>query len=173
MVATPFRVRAIRVLGWTLVALLLLWPFAHRWLCVYRLVNPWKLGGFAMYTVFDPADSANVWGSADHMASPLVLAAHEQRALEEWLYWAQYLGTLYPPDQLGELLLSTRPDAPLIMLIHQRMEMDPSTGMMFWRGIVYHTTRGETGFETTLRDIQPPPGVYYSGEVTPPEALSP
>ena len=160
MSTNAFRIRVVRAVGWTLVACLFAWPFVHRWLCVHQLVNPWKLGGFAMYTVFDPPDHANVWATDDHLQPAIFLTAYEQEALEGWLYWSQYLGLLYPPEELGELLLAPRPDAPLIMTIHRRIETNPETGMTFWRVITYHTVRVPQGYETRLIAVEPPPGSW-------------
>ena len=157
-----WKTRVVHTMAVLLVVAFFAWPFVHRWLCVQQLVDPWKLGGFAMYTVFDTADFANVWGDTDPLSPALYLTDREQTALEEWLYRSQHLGLLYPPVELGAMLLATRPDVNIIVTRQKRIELDPSTGITFWRGITYYTTRTVNGYETHLVDVLPPPGHYPS-----------
>ena len=160
-----WKTRAIHALAIVLVVAFCIWPFVHRWLCVQLLVDPWKLGGFAMYTVFDTADFANVWGDTDPLSPALYLNDQEQNALQEWIYLAQHLGLLHPPHALGALLLENRPELQIIVTRQIRVELHPETAVTFSREITYHTTRTADGYQTQLVDVTPPVGEW--GESVP------
>jgi hypothetical protein len=115
-----------------------------------------------MYTVFDTADFANVWGDTNPASPALYLNDQEQNALQQWIYLAQHLGLLHPPRALGAMLLENRPELEIIVTRQIRVELNPETKVTFSREITYHTTRTPEGSQTQLIAVTPPVGEWGS-----------
>jgi len=110
-----------------------LWPLAHRVTVLRFDLNPWKLAGFAMYAT--PAPPVLVallypvpggFRSLDrHTLSPSL-----KRQLEIFEMERHALGTLRRPDDLGHAVLRERRELSSLIIMVQRMKLDPDTARM-------------------------------------------
>ena len=119
---------AIAILVWAAV-----WPLGHRALVAAYDVNPWKLGGFAMYATATPPIQVVVFESAGGRLMPLDerrLSRDAQRALRRFRIDRHALGQLQSPDDLGDALLEARPDLAWVVVAVQRMSLDAKTARM-------------------------------------------
>lgn len=112
------------------------WPLAHRALVARFDVNPWKLSGFAMYTtatppvlvalmVEDPTPPATL--RPLHEAT---LLPHTRAAIDTFRRERHALGRLVTPDAAGQAVLEARPDLDFVLVVVQRMWLNPSTALM-------------------------------------------
>ena len=112
------------------------WPLAHRALVARFDVNPWKLSGFAMYTtatppvlvvlmVEDPTPPA-----ALRPLDEVGLPADTRDAIDAFRRDRHALGRLVSPDTAAQSVLHARPDLDHVLVVVQRMWLDPSTASM-------------------------------------------
>jgi hypothetical protein len=109
------------------------WPLGHRALVAAYDVNPWKLGGFAMYATAIPPIQVVAFEKAGDRLEPLdehQLAPDAQRALLRFRIGRHALGRLRRPDDLGEALLRARPDLAWVLVAVQRMSLDAESARM-------------------------------------------
>lgn len=129
-----------------IVAFVTLWPLVHRGLVALYDVNPWKLGGWAMYTTatppvlvvaFEPRGAGGV--PLDRRQFPV----NVQQALGRFEMRRHVLGNLHRPDAFALQVLQARPDLEQVVILVQRMVLDPSTARMTARTM--HYTYGANG----------------------------
>lgn len=117
----------------TLLATLALWPLVHRVLVARYDLNPWKLAGFAMYTTPTPPvlvvvlhDAGGRLAALDERALPVPA----RRALDRFRAERHALGRLRRPDDLARALFRARPDLDVLVVLVQRIQLDPATARM-------------------------------------------
>ncbi|HEY8518164.1 MAG TPA: hypothetical protein VIS07_21855 [Candidatus Binatia bacterium] len=115
------------------VALVALWPLCHRALVAWLDVNPWKLGGFAMYTTATPPLLIGLFSERDGrlgLIEPSTLPLDAQRLLERFERERHALGDLRSPDDVAQRVLAARPDVERLVVVVQRMALDPQSARM-------------------------------------------
>jgi len=127
--APVWKARAVAVL----VGLLAVWPLCHRALAAWLGVNPWKLGGFAMYTTATPPLVVDVFGLQGGRVVVLdeaSLGTPARAALERFARERHALGELRRPDDLAALVLASRPELAQVAVLVRRYALDPATALM-------------------------------------------
>jgi hypothetical protein len=111
-----------------LLGLVAIWPVAHRLLVARLEIDPWKLGGFAMYaTPTLPVLVAVLAPQAGRLA-PLDEASlpGEARArLDRFRVERVALGRLREPREAARAILAARPDLHGLVVLVQRTTLDP------------------------------------------------
>jgi hypothetical protein len=107
-----------------------LWPLAHRCLVASYGIDPWKLGGFAMYTTYSTSLTAlfEVTPSGFTLVNEAKLPVEGQRAFADFRAQRSALGTLRSPDDAVRAIYSQRPDLENLLVVVQRMWLDPEDG---------------------------------------------
>jgi hypothetical protein len=116
-----------------IVAWAALWPFAHRALVGAFGVNPWKLGGWAMYTTATPPVLALVLVPAEGKLTALAeseLAPGERAALRRFRAERHALGLLREPDDVARAVFAERPELRFVTVQVQQTRLDPETARM-------------------------------------------
>ena len=111
----------------------LLWPPVQRFLVQRHDVNPWKLGGFAMYAAPTPPVLVVMLEATPVGLRPLDprrLSAAVRREHDAFRMRRHVLGALHEPDALARAVLAERPDLPGIIVAVQRMKLDPRAARM-------------------------------------------
>lgn len=103
--------RKARISG-ALIALLALWPLAHRQLVTRYDLNPWKLYGFAMYctphsVAVDLIDLGVEPAREIHREE---LPPSLREAYDRFVVQRHTLGALHPPGELGRRVLKGLPE---------------------------------------------------------------
>lgn len=128
-----------------LVALVAVWPLVHRGLVAWLDLNPWKLGGFAMYTTASPPLAIDVFGLAAGRVLVLDAASLPTQARIEHERFARArhaLGELARPDELAAILLQARPELSQVAVLIRHFSLDPATARMVERRTQYTYDRG-------------------------------
>lgn len=100
-----------------LVAVVVVWPLLHRAIVAAYDVNPWKLGGFAMYTTATPPVLTVAFEPRGEGGVPIdrrELPAYVQQTLLAFEKRRHVLGNLARPDDFASQVLQARPDLSLI-----------------------------------------------------------
>jgi hypothetical protein len=119
-----------------ILALLLIvavWPLLHRALVAHFDVNPWKLGGFAMYASATPPLKVTVFHGVTEGVVALderLLPPSVQEQLDRFRIERHALGRLRSADGLGQTILAALPEIDWIVISIQRMTLDPKTARM-------------------------------------------
>jgi hypothetical protein len=119
------------VLG--LLLLISVWPFVHRELVRRVEVNPWKLGGFAMYATAVPPLQVIVFQATDEGVFPLDeerLPPVVRERLERFRIERHALGQLRSPDDVGRAIQAALPDLDWIVITVVRRTLDAETARM-------------------------------------------
>lgn len=110
-----------------------LWPLVHRALVARYDINPWKLAGFAMYSVPTPPVQVVLFEKAGKGLRPLdeqALPGAASIELQRFRRTRYALGDLARPDGVGRAVLAARPDLAWVVIATQRMQLDPATARM-------------------------------------------
>lgn len=127
------------------IAFVAVWPLVHRGLVAAYDVNPWRLAGWAMYTTpmppvlvvaFEPRGEDGV--PIDQRTLPLFA----QQVLLEFRRNRHALGNLLRPDDFAAQVLEARTDLTEVVILVQRMVLDPGTAHMKARTMHYRYGRG-------------------------------
>lgn len=114
----------------TVLAVLAVWPLAHRALVWRYDLDPWRFFGWAMYcTPKLPAEVTlfAITGGA-RTAVPLSSLSREQRRAVHALRKRRAVwGTLASPARAGDALLAARPDAEAVEVVVEKWYLDPAT----------------------------------------------
>jgi hypothetical protein len=113
-----------------LLAWVALWPLAQRALVARFEVDPWKLGGFAMYaTPTLPVLVAVFAPEAGRLAllDEASLPAGARSDLDRFRVERVALGRLREPRAAARAILAARPDLHGVVLVVQRTALDPRT----------------------------------------------
>lgn len=119
---------AFGVLAWAA-----LWPLGHRALVAVWDVNPWKLGGLAMYTTATPPVLVVAFAREGSRLVPLdtdALSGDARAEMRAFRIRRHALGALAPPDALADAILRDRPDLQWLVVMVQRMKLDPESARM-------------------------------------------
>ncbi len=128
-----------------LVALVALWPLAHRVLVAWLDFNPWKLGGFAMYTTATPPLVIDLFGLAAGrvlVLDPASLPIQARLEHERFGRARHALGELARPAELAALLLQARPELSQVAVLVRRFSLDPATARVVEERTQYTYDRG-------------------------------
>ncbi len=114
-----------------LLAAVALWPLAHRALVARYGIDPWKLGGFAMYATPNlpvlVAAVGTIASGGTIMIDEATLPVWVRRDLDRFRVERAALGTLRDPEDVGRMLLAARPDVASVGILIQRTTLDPAT----------------------------------------------
>ncbi len=116
-----------------IVAWVALWPLAQRGLVSAYDINPWKLGGWAMYTV--PTPPVLVALFKDENGQPVLLNEDElgkrlAQSLLEFRTKRHAIGDWLLPDDIARDVLSNRSDIPRMHIVVQRSYLASATGVI-------------------------------------------
>jgi hypothetical protein len=142
-VAKPWKTRV----AVALVALGALWPLCHRALVAWLDVNPWKLGGFAMYTTAMPPLLVGLFGERQGRLVAIDPGAlpHDARALLQRFEQERHaLGRLRSPEDVARRVLIARPELERVVVVVQRTTLDPATARMMATSRRYAYPRAQT-----------------------------
>jgi len=113
-----------------LLAIVALWPAAHRVLVARYGIDPWKLGAFAMYATPNLPVLVAVVGtttSGTTVIDEAALPVWVRRDLDRFRVERAALGTLRDPEDVGRAILAARPDVTSVGILIQRTTLDPAT----------------------------------------------
>jgi hypothetical protein len=114
-----------------LLAVVALWPLAHRVLVARYGIDPWKLGAFAMYATPNlpvlVAAVGTTTSGGTIMIDEATLPVWVRRDLDRFRVERAALGTLRDPEDVGRALLAARPDVTSVGILVQRTTLDPAT----------------------------------------------
>jgi hypothetical protein len=109
------------------------WPLVHRVLVMRFEVNPWKLGGFAMYASVVPPLRVTVFHDTAQGVVPLDerrLPAPVRQRLRRFRIERHALGQFRSADDTGRSILSALPELEWVVISVQRLTLDPETARM-------------------------------------------
>lgn len=109
------------------------WPLAHYGLVRTLELNNWKLGGWAMYATPQSRVLTALFTEVEGGYAQIrteTLPADVQREQRRFERWRQCLGIITRPDDLGQAALAARPDVENVVVLVQRMYLDPGTALM-------------------------------------------
>ena len=114
-------------------AVFTLWPLAHIALVKVWDVNPWKLGGWAMYSVSAPRVEVALrasMGADEQLVRVDPLPSPVAEELERFWRARRSLGSLGRPDRLAERFFEHAPAATQLRVDVITLRIDPRTAMM-------------------------------------------
>lgn len=117
----------------SVVAFVAVWPLLHRGVVAAYDVNPWKLGGFAMYTAVTPPVLVVAFEPRGEGGVPIDrrdLPAYAQQTLQRFEMRRHILGNLVRPDEFAAQVLQARSALSQVVILVQRMVLEPSTARM-------------------------------------------
>lgn len=126
-------------------ALLALWPLAQRALVVRFDVDPWKLGGFAMYCAPRPRVEIGLFDATDGDPVPIPparLTASVREAVREFRARRILLGRLASYQPLARALLDARPEIERLRIEVTRIVLDRASARVASETIGYSASRG-------------------------------
>jgi hypothetical protein len=128
--AGPSEVRAPwkRAVALAVVLLVAVWPLGHRLLVAFAAVNPWKLGGFAMYAAPAPPLVIALYGLRDGQLAridPATLPLQLRASLQRFEVARHALGELRRPDALATEILAATPAVSQLSIVVQRTVLRP------------------------------------------------
>jgi hypothetical protein len=122
-----------RALAIAVLVFVAVWPFVHRVLVAKYDINPWKLGGFAMYTTPTPPIQVVLFHKVGASLAPIderELPRPVRRQADAFRTLRHARGRLRRPDALGAAVLEARPDLDWVVIAVQRMRLDRKTARM-------------------------------------------
>ena len=122
-----------RVVGVFLIAFAL-WPLIHRGLVWSYDVDPWKLFGFAMYSVPGPMKTVRVFQMSQAGRGRMLdferYAPAEQRVVDRFRQRRRALGRLASMEPLGQSMLELHPDWEGAMIAVVTLALDRETARL-------------------------------------------
>lgn len=122
-----------RVVGVFLIAFAL-WPLIHRDLVRRYDVDPWKLFGFAMYSVPGPMKTVRVFPMSQAGRGQMLdferYAPAEQRSVDRFRQRRRALGRLASLEPLGQRMLELHPDWEGATVAVVTLALDPETARL-------------------------------------------
>lgn len=110
------------------VLLAAIWPLCHRLLVASAAINPWKLGGFAMYAAPAPPLVIALYGLRDGQLAridPAALPLQVRASLQRFEIARHALGELRRPDALAREVLAATPAVSQLSIVVQRTALRP------------------------------------------------
>jgi hypothetical protein len=128
-----------------LVLFVALWPLVHRGVVATWHVDPWKLGGFAMYTTWQSTVVALFRPEAGglRLVAEDDLSVPARDALARFRARRSALGRLASPDDAMRLVQAGRPDLAHVVVVVQRLWLDRETGLVASEKEILPYVRGE------------------------------
>ena len=117
----------------TLLVAMALWPAAHYGLTQAYGVNPWKLFGFAMYTVPGPRMELQIIGERGGRGQLLPRRSYGLREVDAAARYFNYraeLGELASAAPLARIFLDGRPELEAVVIGVKQYRIDPSTALV-------------------------------------------
>ncbi|MDX2168110.1 MAG: hypothetical protein SF182_13635 [Deltaproteobacteria bacterium] len=111
-------------------AVLAVWPIAHRALVVHARIDPWRFFGWAMYCTPKLPVTVEARASYGRARVPLVtgsLPPPLQRAIYRFSHRRAQWGTFERPDRLAARLLADQRDADAIEILVRHWYLDAPT----------------------------------------------
>lgn len=109
------------------------WPLVHFGLVHALELNNWKLAGWAMYATPQSRVLTALFTEVEGgyaQIRPETLPDDVEREQRRFERWRQCLGILSRPDELGRAALAARPDVENVVVLVQRMYLDPRTALV-------------------------------------------
>jgi len=112
-----------------IVVIVALWPFVHRGLVLSHDIDPWRLGGFAMYTTYQRTIVGffEVTGAGLRVVQEGELPEPVREVLTRFRIRRSALGTWESPDEAVRALHAARPELEHLVVAIQRLWLDPAT----------------------------------------------
>ena len=137
-----------------LVGLHLLWPLVHRQLVQRYRIDPWRLGGWAMYSTVQPRVGLRLAGlDADgtrvelrHDATPALAAAADGYSTRRLS-----LGLFVSPDALATTLASHYPEYGRFLILVEEYGLTDENRIGAIHRAKYRYSRGENGLVERTR----------------------
>lgn len=126
------------------IALAGLWPFAHAAVVARYDVDPWKLGGWAMYTRPSPPLLVALFTKVGGGFQPIPESSLPRPALAELESFRRErhaLGKLREPRKLGIRTLEGRSDLSSVIVVVQKARLDNDTATMHLDRVVFEYDR--------------------------------
>ncbi len=149
-----WRVRVILAV----IAFVAVWPLIHRAAVAAYDLNPWKLGGWAMYSVVSPPVLVVAFEPRGDGGIPIdrrELPVYAQHSLQQFEMRRHVLGNLHRPDDFAAQVLHARPVLSEVVVMVQRMVLDTKTATMVARTMHYTYNRGGLVEERTVPAAAP------------------
>lgn len=111
-------------------AVLALWPLAHRTLVWRYDLDPWRFFGWAMYCTPKLPVEIHLFAFEDGARVPVALASLgpvQRRAVHALRRRRALWGTLASPSRAGAALLAARPNAAAVELVVEKWYLEPAT----------------------------------------------
>ena len=120
-----------RILG-SIALLLLVWPFAHRYLVHRYDVNPWELWGIAMYCTPNDCHVAPYVQSmgAGRLTKQQSMERSLPHGVNDFRRVRSDLGRFHSPDDLARAVLEARPSLDEIEIVVTVTRLDGKTAMI-------------------------------------------
>ena len=101
---------------WTLLAILAVWPLAHRYLVYQYDLSPWRFFGWAMYCqpAFRPQVEIFEIHGGQRRPFRIETLPTLERLVNEYERERYAWGRLAAPDDIGKHLLESNPEAPIV-----------------------------------------------------------
>jgi hypothetical protein len=138
-------------------AVVALWPLAHRALVALWGIHPWKLSSWAMYASPVPPSLTLVlvpegrhWTPLDEAALP----ASARSVLRDFRRDRTALGWLRPPSDVAEAVFEADPDLEALVVAIQRFELDHESARITSVKDQYTYVREEFERTHTATDMQ-------------------
>lgn len=118
-----------RRLAVAVLAAYLVWGGVHRWLVQRFDVNPWKLGGMAMYATAAPKITIGFYREVDGRLEPLRITsrAEDQPLFLRYFEHRRHAGLLLRPDALARRIFAERSEVDTLAIVVTRLELDAET----------------------------------------------
>lgn len=144
-----------------LVLLVALWPLAQRALVVRYGSDPWRLGGFAMYATYQSTQVAlfRVEPGGLRLVDESTLPGAARGELVRFRRMRSALGRLASPDAAVRAVHDARPELEHLVVVVQRLWLDPATARVASEKQVLPYLGGEPfgdGGEGVPGDLAPP-----------------
>ena len=111
-------------------AVLAVWPLAHRALVVRYDLDPWRFFGWAMYcTPKLPTDIYlfTVENGVRVPVEPRSLTPAQRRSVYALQHRRSIWGSLASPERVGSAILAAKPDADIVEVVVSKWYLDPAT----------------------------------------------
>ena len=155
--------RAKQWILWSVLALAGLWPFVHRALVPKYELNPWKFGGWAMYTTPTPPVQVALFkivGREKFHVPEDTLSSDVVSALDDFRKRRHAVGLLARPDAVAEAVFEAPGDLDLLLVLIQRMTLDHETALTtsskddYWYEREVFERTGAASRQGVVRELQ-------------------
>jgi hypothetical protein len=116
----------------TLVVFVALWPLAQHALMAHYGGDAWRLGGFAMYADYQSTQVAlfDVEPGGLRLVDETSLPREARDAVARFRRLRGAVGSLASPDAAVRAVYAARPDLENLVVVVQRLWLDPETALV-------------------------------------------